>query len=45
MTVLRFITAVWVEISENSYLLDLSAEVWRINFLTLFDCFTAYYKC
>ena len=45
ITVLQFITAVWVEISENSYLRDLSAEVSRISFLILFDCFTAYYKC
>ena len=42
LTVLRLITAVWVETSENSYLRDFSAQVSRISFLILFDCFSAY---
>ena len=33
LTVLRFITTVWLEISENSYLRDFSAQVSQIVFL------------
>ena len=45
LTVLRLITTIWPEMSENSYLRDLSAQVSRINSIIFFDYSTAYYKC
>ena len=43
--VLRLITTVWPEMSENSYLRHFSAQVSQIVVLSLFDRFTAYYNC
>ena len=45
LTILRLITTVWPEMSENSYLHHLSAQVSQIVFFALFDHFTAYYNC
>ena len=33
LTVLRFITTVWIKVSENSYIRDFKAEVSQIVFL------------
>ena len=41
LTILRIITTVWPEMSENSYLRTFSAQVSKNRFLSLFDHFTA----
>ena len=45
LTILRLITTVWPEMSENSYLHHFSAQVITNRVLRLFDRFTAYYNC
>ena len=44
LTILRFITVVWPEMSENSYLRDFSAQVSQNCLHCLFERFTAYYN-
>ena len=45
LTVLRLITTVWPEMTENTYFRDFSAQVSQIFFFILFNRFTAYYNC